>query len=95
MAHTKNHDAYAFATQPSGECCSSDAPKPDVVASVTIRVSRFWSKCLLCVISETIFLIFSNDLLSSGFQLVGLFVSVFLTVAVMLLLFVLSLEYIW
>ena len=73
----KNLDAYAIATQPSGEYCSSDAPNPDVEASVTIHVSRCWSKYLFCVISETSFLMFSNDLLCSGFQLIGLCFSVF------------------
>ena len=73
----KNRYAYATATQPSGENCSSAAPNPAVDASHTIRVSKCRSKCLFCVISDTNFSMFLNAVLCSVDHSNGLFFSVF------------------
>ena len=78
----KNCYAYATATQPSGENCSSAAPNPAVDASHTKRVSKCRSKCLFCVISDTNFSMFLNAVLCSVDHSSGLFFSVFLVTGV-------------
>ena len=54
----ENLEAFSIATQTCDVICSRAAFNFEVDASQTTRVSRFWSKCLFCVMSATNFLIF-------------------------------------
>ena len=67
----RKRDAYATATQPSGECCSNAAPSPVIDASQTMRASNCWSKSSFCVMSATSFNIFLNAMLCSDDRLSG------------------------